>query len=265
MARAVVAQPRPPVGAEHPAGGGGEPAAAGDGPHRRLPVPPHRPGDALGRDLAGHGRAGHAGEDPLRRVEQLRRVAHRAGQRGGAQARFARPGQRAVLLQPRAAHRRDGRDPGGAGVRSRRDPVVAAEPGAAGRRLAQGARRRGVAYVDGAVGRRAGGSGDAREGPGVRGAVRRPRAGAGRGRAGVAAHPARGDRSDRRPAHRGTPGVGAARPGPGPGRGAAGGAGRDLPGSGSLARGLRLVRAPVRTADTAAGADIRGRRGAASP
>ena len=57
-----------------------------------------------------------AGQDPLRRLVQLRRLAHRPGQRGAPPAGTRRAGQRAVDLQP--AHPR-GRARGAAG-RARR-------------------------------------------------------------------------------------------------------------------------------------------------
>ena len=82
-----------------------------------------------------------------------------------------RPGQRAVPLQPRRAARRDGRHPGGAGVRPRRHPLVAAAPGAARRRAAQGTRRRRGAHVGRAVRRGLADPVGPGEGPGVRGPV----------------------------------------------------------------------------------------------
>ena len=54
--------------------------------HRHLPVPPRRPGHAVGRDLAGDGDGGRAGQDPVRRLQQLRRLAHRHGAGRGPQA-----------------------------------------------------------------------------------------------------------------------------------------------------------------------------------
>lgn len=85
--------------------------------------------------------------------------------------------------------------------------------------------------------------GGAQADPGVRGPAGEARRGAGRGGAGLAAHPSRGDRPDRRPAHARAARLGAARAGAGAGRGAAGLAGRDLPGPGSVPGGLRLVTA----------------------
>ena len=52
--------------------------------HRPLPDAPHRPRHAVGRDLGGHGGAAAAGQDALRRVVQLRRLAHREGPGGRA-------------------------------------------------------------------------------------------------------------------------------------------------------------------------------------
>ena len=60
------------------------PAPAQDGPHRPLPVPPRRPGRALGRGLGGDGRPPPPGQDHLRRLLELRGLAHRAGPGGGA-------------------------------------------------------------------------------------------------------------------------------------------------------------------------------------
>ena len=62
---------------------------------------------AVGRDLAGHGGRRRAGQDPLRRQQQLRRLAHRHGAgRGRSPAQLHRPGQRAVDLQPAHPRRR---------------------------------------------------------------------------------------------------------------------------------------------------------------
>ena len=44
--------------AEHPPGRGRQPEAAADRLHRPLPVPPHRPRNPVGGDLAGHRRPG---------------------------------------------------------------------------------------------------------------------------------------------------------------------------------------------------------------
>ena len=70
------------VGAQHPAGARRQPEAAADRLHRPLPVPPHRPGHPVGRDLAGHRGRRPAGQDPLHRQQQLRRLAHRPGPGG---------------------------------------------------------------------------------------------------------------------------------------------------------------------------------------
>ena len=50
----------------------------------------------LGRDLGGHGGAAGPGQDPLRRVVELRRLAHRQGAGGGGAPQLHGPGQRAV-------------------------------------------------------------------------------------------------------------------------------------------------------------------------
>ena len=81
----------------------------------------------------------------------------------------------------------------------------------------------------------------ARADPGVRGPARQARPGARRGRPGLAAHPARRDGPDRRPAHRRAARVRPARRRVGAVRGAAGRARRDLPGTGTVSGGLRLV------------------------
>ena len=77
-----------PLRARHPPGVRGQPPAVADRPHRPLPDAPRRPRHAVGRDLAGDGRAGHAGQGALRRQQQLRGLAHRAGQRGGGAPAF---------------------------------------------------------------------------------------------------------------------------------------------------------------------------------
>ena len=57
-----LAQRRQAVRAQHPPGAGRQLAPAADRLHRPLPVPPRRPGHALGRDLAGHRGGGPAGK-----------------------------------------------------------------------------------------------------------------------------------------------------------------------------------------------------------
>ena len=122
------------VRAEHPPRPGRQPQAAADGLHRPLPVPPRRPGHAVGRDLAGDRRRGPAGQDPVCRQQQLRRLAHRPGPGGGRPPPLHRPGQRAVHLQPADPRRRAGGHSGRAAVRAGADPLVAAAGRAAGRR-----------------------------------------------------------------------------------------------------------------------------------
>ena len=95
-----VAERRTPLGAAHPAGVRGQPAPPADRPHRPLPDAPRRPRHAVGGDLAGDGPARRAGQGPLRRQQQLRRVAHRQGERGGGETRIARSGVGAEPLQP---------------------------------------------------------------------------------------------------------------------------------------------------------------------
>ena len=53
-------------------------------PHRPVPDAPHRSRRLVGRDLAGDGAARPAGQGPLRRLEQLRRLAHRPRERARA-------------------------------------------------------------------------------------------------------------------------------------------------------------------------------------
>ncbi len=91
--RRRLAQPPQALRAEHPARRRRQPQAAPDGPHRPVPVPPHRPGHPGRRDLAGRRRPDPAGQDPLRGLVQLRRLEDRADQRDGAAPGFVRPGQ----------------------------------------------------------------------------------------------------------------------------------------------------------------------------
>ena len=62
-------------------------AAAADRLHRPLPDAPRRPRHAVGRDLGGVRRPAHAGQGPLLRLVQPRRLAHREGPGGGAPPR----------------------------------------------------------------------------------------------------------------------------------------------------------------------------------
>ena len=70
------------VGAAHPPGVRRQPAPPADRSHRPLPDAPRRPRHAVGRDLAGDGPARRPGQGDLRRQLELRRLAHRPGQRG---------------------------------------------------------------------------------------------------------------------------------------------------------------------------------------
>ena len=63
----------------------------------------------LGRDLGGDGGPAGPGQDPLRRVLELRRLAHRPGAGGGGPPQLPRAGQRAVDLQPDRARRSSAR------------------------------------------------------------------------------------------------------------------------------------------------------------
>ena len=60
---------------------------AADRLHRPVPDAPRRPDDAVGRDLGGVRGPQGAGQGALRRLVQLRRLAHREGQGGRAPAR----------------------------------------------------------------------------------------------------------------------------------------------------------------------------------
>ena len=76
-----VAQRGQALGAQHPAGLRRQPAPPPDRLHRPVPDAPRRPPQRLGRDLGGHGGPAGPGQDPLRRLVQLRRLAHRHGPR----------------------------------------------------------------------------------------------------------------------------------------------------------------------------------------
>ena len=75
-----VAEHQQVVGSTHPRVVRAQPAADADGLHRPLPDAPRRPRHSVGRNLAGDGAPGAAGQGPLRRQQQLRRLAHRQGQ-----------------------------------------------------------------------------------------------------------------------------------------------------------------------------------------
>ncbi len=95
---------------------------------------------AVGGDLAGHGDARAAGQDPLRRqlaTSPAGTSPRRSEAREGAALPRAR--QRAVDLQPAHPLGRAGGAAGRARIRSRRHPVVAAARRPAVRRAAQGA------------------------------------------------------------------------------------------------------------------------------
>ena len=79
------------------------------------------------------------GQDPLRRLVQLRRLEHRPGQRGRRPPPLVRAGLRAVDLQPAHPRGRAGGAAGRAGVRAGRHPVEPAARRPARRRAAQGA------------------------------------------------------------------------------------------------------------------------------
>ena len=76
-----------------------------------------RPGTRSGRRWS----SSCAGQGHLRRQQQLRRLAHRPGQRERGAAALPGPGHRAEHLQP-GPRRRAGGPPGLPGVRARRDP-----------------------------------------------------------------------------------------------------------------------------------------------
>ena len=81
---------------------------------------------------------GAAGQDHLRRQQQLRRLAHHQGQRAGRGARLVRARQRAEPLQPARSHDRARGAAGVSRLWRRRDPV---EP-AGGRRAGRGPQQR---------------------------------------------------------------------------------------------------------------------------
>ena len=137
---------RQAVGAQHPPRARRQPQAAADRLHRPLPVPPRRPRDSLGRDLAGDRGRRPAGQDPLRRQQQLRRLAHRPGPGGRGAPHLHRAGQRAVDLQPDDPRRRARGAAGGAALRHRGHPLVAAAGRAARRACCARSARAGAAW-----------------------------------------------------------------------------------------------------------------------
>ena len=196
------------VRAEHPAGLRRVAAPAADRLHRPVPDAPRRPGHPVGRDLAGHGGARRPGQDPVRRLVQLRRLAHRPGQRGRRRPRVLRPGQRAVDLQPAGPGDRARGAARGDRVRRRRSSrglrCTAACSAACCKKEREGRRRlAGRAQRDRGA--------QPRADRGVRGPLRRARRGAGRRRAGLAAAPGGRHRADHRAAHQGAAGRRAAR------------------------------------------------------
>ena len=74
-----LAQRHVPLRPQHPQRVRGLAATPADRPHRPLPDASRRPEHAVRRDLGGDGSAGAAGQDPLRRLVELRRLDHRAG------------------------------------------------------------------------------------------------------------------------------------------------------------------------------------------
>ena len=106
----------------------------------------------VGRDLGGHRAAEARGQDPLRRIVELRRLAHRPRERDRELAPLPRARLRAVALQPHRPHDRARGDPGDPGVRHGPDPVEPARGRAAGRRAREG--REGMAPFSGVHGRR---------------------------------------------------------------------------------------------------------------
>ena len=128
------------VRAEHPTGARRQPEAAPDRLHRPVPVPPRRPRYAVGGDLAGDRGRGRSGQDPLRRQQQLRGLAHRPGPGCRRRAALHRPRERAVDLQPGHPRHRAGGHPRRRALRPGHPPVVAAPGRAAGRRTQEGPR-----------------------------------------------------------------------------------------------------------------------------
>ena len=133
-----LAQRHLPVRAQHPARVRRVAAAAADRLHRPLPDAPRRPVDAVGRDLGGVRGPAPAGQGALRRLVQLRRLAHRARRRRrrGAATSLGLVSEQSIYNLLHA----DGRARGAAGLpglRPRRHPVVAAARRAARRRPPQ--------------------------------------------------------------------------------------------------------------------------------
>ena len=141
-------------------------ATPADRLHRSLPDAPRRPTTPWEEIWEAFACCVQQGKVALLRVVELRRLAPGAGAGSRAAPGDARPGQRAVDLQPGSAHHRARGAPGGAALRHRGDPVVPAlrrrarrdpatrlhegravgdtTPGAAGERPAAGREVRGV-------------------------------------------------------------------------------------------------------------------------
>ncbi len=107
---------------------------------RPLPDAPRRPVDAVGGDLAGDGDPGRAGQGALRRIVQLRRLAHRRRAGRGGETQLPRPRLRTVHLQPHDALRRTRGRAVRDRTRHRHHPVVAAARRPAVRCDSQGTR-----------------------------------------------------------------------------------------------------------------------------
>ncbi len=114
-----LAQRVAPLGGAHPPRVRGLAPAPADRSPRPLPDAPRRSRHAVGGDLAGDGGAGPAGQGRLRRLVELRGLAHRAGQRGREGAPLPRARERAEPLQPVRSHHRARGDPGVPGLWSR--------------------------------------------------------------------------------------------------------------------------------------------------
>ena len=189
-----MAERRRALGPPHPRRVRREPAPAADRSHRPVPDAPHRPQRVVGRDLAGDGDARAAGQGHLRRQQQLRGLAHRAGERSRQGAALPRARERAEPLQPRVAHRR-----------ARSAPRVPASTGSASFRGARSRAACSAAPAPPATPPAARACNRVREHPPAARTVgevlRRARRGTRRGRARVAAAPKGRDRADHRAAH----------------------------------------------------------------
>ena len=104
-----LAEPVAPLRAAHRPRVRGLAEAAADRRDRPLPDAPRRPREPVGRDLAGDGDARPPGQGDLRRLVELRGLAHRAGLRGRAAPPLPRPRVGAEPLQPHRSHRSSSR------------------------------------------------------------------------------------------------------------------------------------------------------------